>query len=78
MRFVAYAHDRWYKKIASDPSIVEDLLHSFVKENFLAELDFWTFEKLNNAFVSPSFRNREADMIFEIHSKDEILPGNLF
>jgi predicted transposase/invertase (TIGR01784 family) len=65
-------HDRWYKKIFSDPGVVEDLLRSFVKEDFVKSLDFSTLRKLNNSFISPSFKKREADVIYEIHSNNEI------
>ena len=33
-------HDKWYTRLFSDPRIVEDLLRSFVNEDFVQELDF--------------------------------------
>jgi predicted transposase/invertase (TIGR01784 family) len=61
-------HDSWYKKLFSDPRVVEDLLTDFVKEKFVSDLDFSSLKKLNTSFVSPEFKNREADVIYEIQS----------
>ena len=52
----------------SDPRIVEELLHSFVNEDFVDELDFSTIKKLNTKFVPVSEKSRHADVVFEIKS----------
>lgn len=65
-------HDLRYKKIFTYPAIIEDLLRSFVIEDFVSDLDFSTLKKLNTSFVSPSFRKREADVIYEIRGKYEM------
>ena len=62
-------HDNWYKKLFSNPSIVEDLLTAFVKEEFVQNLDYSSIKKLNTSFVSDEFKNRESDVIYEIKSK---------
>jgi len=61
-------HDTWYKTLFSNPSVVEDLLTSFVKEQFVKDLDFTSIKKLNASFVSQEFKNRESDVIYEIKS----------
>ena len=61
-------HDKWYTRIFSDPRIVEELLRSFVHEEFVDELDFSTIKKLNTKFIPVSERSRHADVVFEIKS----------
>jgi predicted transposase/invertase (TIGR01784 family) len=61
-------HDIWYKKLFTNPRIVEDLLTAFVKERFVQCLDFSSIKKLNTSFVSEEFKNRESDVIYEIKS----------
>ncbi len=61
-------HDKWYTRLFSDPRIVEELLHSFVHENFVDELDFSTIKKLNTKFIPVSEKSRHADVVFEIKS----------
>jgi len=33
-------HDRGYKLLFSHPQMIEDLLKSFVKEDFVAQIDY--------------------------------------
>jgi predicted transposase/invertase (TIGR01784 family) len=64
-------HDSWYKELFSDHRVVEDLLTSFVKEEFVRDLDFSSLKKLNSSFISPEFKNREADVFYEIKSRGQ-------
>jgi predicted transposase/invertase (TIGR01784 family) len=64
-------HDSWYKTLFSDPHVVADLLTSFVKEEFVSDLDFSSLKKLNSSFISPEFKNREADIIYEVKSRGQ-------
>jgi predicted transposase/invertase (TIGR01784 family) len=48
--------------------VVEDLLHSFVHEKFVQELDFKSLKKLNVKFVPVSDQSRRADVVYEIKS----------
>ena len=61
-------HDKWYTRIFSDPKIVEELLRSFVHEEFIEELDFSSLKKLNTKFVPVSGNSRHADIVYEIKS----------
>jgi len=65
---MAKVHDTWYKKLFTNPRIVEDLLVAFVKEEFIQGIDFSSIKKLNASFVSEKFRNRESDVIYELKS----------
>lgn len=66
--FMSRYHDKWYTRLFSDPKIVQELLESFVHEDFVKELDFSTIKKLNTKFVSVSGHSRHADLVFEIKS----------
>jgi predicted transposase/invertase (TIGR01784 family) len=59
-------HDAQYKELFSNPTLLGELLHSFVDEKFVHELDFSTIKKLNTHFVTGKFRKYEADIIFQI------------
>jgi predicted transposase/invertase (TIGR01784 family) len=61
-------HDKWYTRIFSDPKIVEELLRSFVHEEFVKELDFSSLKKLNTKFIPVSEKSRHADVVYEIKS----------
>jgi hypothetical protein len=51
-------HDAQYKELFSNPTLLAELLHSFVDEKFVHELDFSTIKKLNTHFVTGKFRKR--------------------
>jgi predicted transposase/invertase (TIGR01784 family) len=61
-------HDKWYTRIFSDPHVVQDLLCSFVREEFVRELDFSTLKKLNTKFIPVSEKSRHADVVYEVKS----------
>jgi predicted transposase/invertase (TIGR01784 family) len=60
-------HDSQYKELFSNPTLVSELLRSFVDEKFVQELDFSALKKLNTHFVTGKFKKREADLIYQIH-----------
>lgn len=41
-------HDHSYKLLFTHPEMVADLLRGFVREDWVAELDFSTLEKAGN------------------------------
>lgn len=58
--------DRGYKLLFSHPNMVEYLIKSFVKEEFISEIDFSTLKLIKNSFVTKTFRNRESDLIWKV------------
>jgi uncharacterized protein YlbG (UPF0298 family) len=52
-------HDKWYARLFSDPRIVQELLESFVHEQFVKEFDFSSIKKLNTRFVPASGNSRQ-------------------
>lgn len=61
--------DRGYKKLFSHPRMVEDLIKSFVKEDFVRYFDFSKLKLLNSSFVTEEFKKRESDIIWEVSIK---------
>ena len=46
--------------------MVEDLLKGFVREAWVAELDFTTLEKVNGSYVSDDLRGRADDVVWRV------------
>ncbi|RCK80802.1 MAG: putative transposase [Candidatus Ozemobacter sibiricus] len=59
-------HDHPYKLLFSHPEMVRDLLLTFVKEDWVGQLDFATLEKQNARFVTDDLRDREDDLIWRV------------
>ena len=59
-------HDNGYKMLFSHPEMVADLLRGFVREDWVAELDFSTLEKVPASFVGKKMRKRESDVLWQI------------
>ena len=63
---VAGVHDRRYKRLFSHPLFFQKLMESFVHEEFVAELDFSTLERLDKQFVSEEYAERESDIVWKL------------
>ena len=66
-------HDHGYKLLFSHPEMVADLLKGFVREPWVAGLDWATLENVNRSFVSDDLRGREDDVIWRVRWHDEWL-----
>lgn len=51
-------HDGGYKRLFSHPEMVADLLRGFVREDWVADLDFATLEKYPTHFIDDRLRER--------------------
>lgn len=49
--------DNSYKQIFSHPKMVRDLLLGFVREAWVAQLDFSTLEKASGSYVTDDIRD---------------------
>ena len=68
---MANEHDKRYKKLFSNHKLVEELLTSFVDEDFVKELDYSTLERLDKSFVTDEFADKESDLIYKVNFKGE-------
>ncbi|MFM8331269.1 MAG: Rpn family recombination-promoting nuclease/putative transposase [Candidatus Methylumidiphilus sp.] len=60
------SHDHSYKLLFSHAEMVADLLRGFVREDWVAELDFATLEKVGGSYVADDLREREDDVIWRV------------
>ena len=67
---MANEHDYRYKKLFSHPKMVEELLTSFVNEEFISRIDFSTMEQVNKSFVTSSYTGKESDIIYKVRFND--------
>ncbi|MFV0476687.1 MAG: Rpn family recombination-promoting nuclease/putative transposase [Parahaliea sp.] len=68
-------HDHGYKLLFAHPALVEDLLTGFVKEGWVARLDFSTLERVAGSYISDDLREREDDIIWRVRFGDK--SGNM-
>jgi hypothetical protein len=66
-------HDSGYKRLFSHPEMMRDLLVGFVKEPWVAEVDFATMEKYPTEFVDDRLRQRRSDVIWRLRWGSEWL-----
>jgi predicted transposase YdaD len=62
----AVDHDHPYKLLFSHAEMIRDLLLTFVKEDWVRELDFSALEHRPGSFVSDDLRDREDDIIWSV------------
>jgi hypothetical protein len=59
-------HDPSYKLLFSHRDLVADLIRGFVHEDWVAQLDFATLQRVNEIGISHDLREREDDMIWRL------------
>jgi len=69
----AASYDSGYKLLFSHAQVVEDLLRGFVAEDWVAELDFATLEKVAASYVSDDLREREDDIVWRLRHRGDWL-----
>ncbi|MES1242468.1 MAG: Rpn family recombination-promoting nuclease/putative transposase, partial [Acidobacteriota bacterium] len=66
-------HDHGYKLLFSHAALVADVLRGFVREDWVAELDFETLERVDGSYVFDDLRHRESDMVWKVRWRDRVL-----
>jgi len=64
-------HDHSYKLLFSHPEMVRDLLEGFVRQSWLAQLDYRSLEKVNSSYVTEDLRDRADDIVWRVRWADE-------
>jgi predicted transposase/invertase (TIGR01784 family) len=62
----SFFHDHGYKYLFSNPTMVKYLVTSFVKEDWVKEVDFTRMEKLGKEFIGEEYDKRESDIIYKV------------
>jgi len=61
-------HDASYKLLFSHRQMIQSLLQDFVREAWVARLDFATLEKVPAAFIAEDRRARDGDLIWRVRA----------
>jgi len=57
-------HDKGYKYLLSHKKVFIQLLRSFVKKDWVNEIDESSVMRINKSFILQDFKNKEADLIY--------------
>jgi predicted transposase YdaD len=63
-------YDRAYKRLFTQPELVEELLRGFLREDWAAGLDFSTLEPVGGSFVGRGLEERHGDLIWRLRWRD--------
>ena len=62
---VAQPHDVGYKHLLSSKPVFLELLKSFIKANWVTEIDEESLEQMEGSFITPDFHSKECDFSIE-------------
>jgi len=60
-------YDHSYKNLFSHPEMVSDLLRGFVREDWVAEVDFTTLERVSGSYVADDLRGLRRNYLAFSH-----------
>ena len=63
-------HDSGYKRLFSNRTIFQQLLETFVDQEWVHSLDFDKCESLDKSFISEHYKETESDLIYKIQFQD--------
>jgi predicted transposase/invertase (TIGR01784 family) len=64
-------HDSGYKKLFSNKVIFRQLIETFVKEDWVKDVDFDSCQTVDKSFVSDQYKKTESDIIYKLKIKDK-------
>ncbi len=65
-----HEHDHSYRHLFARPQLIEGLIHDFVPEPWVKDLDFSTLERVNATYVSHGLKRKEGDMVWKLRRRD--------
>src|SRR5205823_10264399 len=63
-------HGLSYRRLFSEPRLVEELIRGFFKEPWTKRLDFTTLERMSSVYVTDGLQGREGDMVWKLRFDD--------
>ena len=63
-------HDKGYKRLFSNRTILRQLLETFVGEDWVKEVDFEKGEAIDKTFIDERYRTKESDLIYKLPLRD--------
>jgi predicted transposase/invertase (TIGR01784 family) len=64
-------HDKGYKELLSHKKTFVELLRSFVKEQWVNDVDEENLELINKSYITPEYLEKEADVIYKVRLKEK-------
>ncbi|RAV17878.1 Rpn family recombination-promoting nuclease/putative transposase [Paenibacillus contaminans] len=59
-------HDSTYRFLLSSKKLFIELLRSFVHRGWVKQVDEANIETINQTFVLPDFKRKEADLVYKV------------
>lgn len=66
-------HDTSYKQFFSHPQMVQELLESFVKEDWVKRFDFSTLKRCFSSYITDKTREQSDDIVWKVKFGDQDL-----
>ena len=63
-------HGKGYKRLFSNRTILRQLLETFVREDWVKEVDFEKGEAIDKTFIDERYRTKESDLIYKLPLRD--------
>lgn len=67
MKTLTSPHDKGYKTLLSSREIFMQLIHSFIEEPWVKEIDEKNVRRAEKSFISKDFMEKEADLVYEVN-----------
>ncbi|MEI2417572.1 Rpn family recombination-promoting nuclease/putative transposase [Orrella sp. JC864] len=64
-------HDHAYRNLFGHPSMVADLLRGVIRQDWIAQLDLSTLERVNGEHVAGLHQRRSSDMVWRVKECDK-------
>jgi len=64
-------YDKGMKEFFSHPGVIKQLMETFVKFDFVKDIDFSTIEFLRTTFIRKDYQKRESDLIVSLKYHNE-------
>ncbi len=66
-------HDSGYKKLFSNQTIFRQLIQTFVKADWVDELDFSSCQTVDKSFISEHYKETESDLLYKVRLREREL-----
>jgi len=64
-------HDKGYKRLFSNKLIFQQLITTFVTEDWVKDCDFEQCQKIDKSFISEHYKETESDIIYQVKFKNK-------
>jgi predicted transposase/invertase (TIGR01784 family) len=64
-------HDKGYKRLFSHQPFFQQLIESFVTEEWIKDIDFDHCQKVDKEFISAHYKETESDIIYQVKFKNK-------